>query len=512
MSEALHHTLALLYELQAERGIVLLPPHHLGHVDVPTFEEQSERTHHQLTLTQQKDETFWRLLPESFFNGFARRTNAEFRASLTSDGLREWYAFNLEHPIHQMVLSHLTTNPRFSPSQMSALIHYIAAFSYLCQLRDLGVIVYTKAEITPIDASRLKNAALSFTARERLFLGLADENLRRIIDEAQSLTTGSLVERDEILRKIRDGYAKGVLATMPLPAWLEITNKEIRRLHTALSEAIFKLTQQAQAQPLSSTILQGLDSDIEHQFQTIRPLPLFRGLSEATIRNLLKGARLLELDKNASFLTQGENTTRFFIVLDGWAKTTKTTAEGQEAVIQLVGKRECLLDVGYINAPLSSLNGRTITKCRILALSLPVLRDYASRNQEFAQNLLTATTLRLQRLVAQFEQMTLRTATQRVGWFLVNLHLETGLEGAPLKLPFDKALIASYLNIKPETFSRVLNAFRKEGFVINKDEVILPNPRALCRFCDPEMALRCCRAEAFNCAPIQATRRTENKG
>lgn len=511
MSNALLHTLSLLNELQAERGIALLPSQHFGQIDVPTFDAQAEQTHATLTQTQKIYPDFWALLPERFFHSFARRTNATFRAEQTQDQLREWYAFNLEHAIHQMALSYLTNDQLFSPSQMSALIHYIAAFGYLNQLRDLGVIVYTKAEITPTDSSRLKNTATSFLARERLFLGLADENLRQIIDEAKNSFAGSSAEIDEMLRKIKDGYAKGVLATTPMPDWIGTLNRELAKLYGAISQAVKKLTIQGQDISSVTTTQQSLDSDIEHQIHNIRILPLFRGLSEANLRNVLKNARLLDLDKNSIFMTQGEAVARFYVIMDGWAKTTKTTADGQEAIIQIIGKKECLLDVGFINTSIAPLNGRAITKCRLLALALPVLRDHASRNRELAQNLLTATTQRLQKLVSQFEQMTLRTATQRVGWFLVNLHLETGLEGAPLKLPFDKALIASYLNIKPETFSRVLKEFKQKGFVINRDEVVLPSPTALCNFCDPEMALRCCRAEAVNCAPIQTARRAEGR-
>ena len=511
MENALIYTLSLLDSLQTERGVALLPTCQTDHIPVEDFDDLAQASHEILVLAQKNNPDFWAVLPENFFEAFAKRNNAEFRSSLNPVNLREWYVFNLEHPMHQLAISHLTSDAHFSPSQMSALIHYIASLLYLSQLRDLGTIVYTKAEITPTDSRRMKNAASSYLARERLFLGLADENLRQIIEDAQNTYVTTSAETDALLRKIKDGYAKGVLASTPLPDWLENLNREIKKLQTSLLQAITKLTQQAQEMATTNLSSQTLDSDIEHALHAIRTLPLFRGLSEAALRNLLKGARLMEIDKNGSFMSQGDPTQRFFIMMEGWAKTTKTTAEGQEAIVQILGKRECVLDIGYANASIAALNGRAITKCKLLSLSLPILRDHASRNRELAQNLLNATTTRLQKLVSQFEQITLRTAHQRVGWFLVNLHLETGIEGAPLKLPFDKALIASYLNLKPETFSRVLKDFRGQGFIIEKDHVTLPSPQALCAYCDPEMALRCCRAEATNCAPIRAARRAEGR-
>jgi len=511
LSEALIHTLSLLREIQKERGIALLPSYELDHDTSLDFRGQTETTHAALTVIQKKFPDFWPLLPARFFEAFAQRNDASSRTSQGCDALMEWYLFNLEQPVHQIALSHLTNEPRFSPSQTSALIHFVASLLYLTQLRDLGVTVYIKAEITPTDSSRLKNAAESYLAREKLYLGLADEQLRQTIDAAKGTSFAAMAEMDEIIRKIKNGYAKGVLATTSIHDWLKTFNREIETLHEALVVTIRLLSQQGDDLAAQNTLGQSLDSDIEHNFASIAALPLFRGLSESQMRNILKGARFVEMDKNVCFVTQGDPIARFIIVIDGWIKTTKESAEGQETILQILGKKDALFDINCLSATLAPLNAKTITRCKVLTLSLPVLRDHLSRNHKLTQNILTATTLRLQRLVSQFEQITLKSATQRVGWFLVNLHLETGLEGAPLKLPFDKALIASFLNIKPETFSRALQHFKKEGFVIEKDQVILPDVSALCKYCDPEMALRCGRAEAANCAPIQAARRMEGK-
>jgi len=511
LSEALIHTLALLREIQKERGVALLPVYQLDQDKAVSFHTQAASTQSQLTLTQKNAPDFWPLLPERFFEAFDQRHNEGFRTSQSCEALTDWYVFNLEQPVHQIALSHLTNEPRFSPSQTSALIHFVASLLYLTQIRDLGLAIYVKAEITPADSGRLKKAATSYLAREKLYIGLADENLRQMIEEAKGTSFVAMAEIDDLIRKIKNGYAKGVLATTPIHDWLEIYNREIGTLYDALASTIHQLTQQGEELATQSALGQSLDSDVEHNFANLASLPLFRGLSENQLRNILKGARYIDLDKNVCFLAQGDPTSRFIIMIDGWAKTTKESAEGQETILQILGKKDSLFDINLLSATVSPLNVRTITKCKVLSLSLPVLRDHISRNHKLSQNFLTATTLRLQKLVAQFEQITLKTATQRVGWFLVNLHLETGLEGAPLKLPYDKALIAAYLNIKPETFSRALQHFKKEGFVIEKDEVLLPNVHALCKYCDPDMALRCCRAEAANCAPIQAAKRGEGK-
>ncbi len=511
MSMILNQMLTLLASLQRERGLALraLP---LGAIEASAaFEMQSTLTALALEEAQKRMPDLAFLMPRRFFEAMSLRNNEAFRTSQQPESLAEWYVFNLEQPIHQIVLSQLTETPSFSPAQMSALVHAVSALGYLCHVRDIGLSIYARAEITPTDARRLKASASSFLARERLFLSLADETLRRALEDSRAGTLTGLMETETLLRKIKLGQVKSLLAETPLPIWFENLDTELTARYEALRRTIARLHEEGSELAQLNAPGQALDSDIENAYPAIASLPLFKGLSETSLRGVLKGSKLADLDKGVFFMTQGEPCSRFFVLMDGWAKLTKTTADGEESVLQILGKKECVLDNPLSGSGLATVNGKAVTKARILSLSLSALRDALSRSRELAQNLLAATTARQQRLVAQFEQITLRTAEQRVGWFLVNLHLETGLEGKPLELPFDKALIASYLNIKPETFSRALQSFRKRGFKIDKHQVALPHPQALCAYCDPEMALRCCRAEAMNCAPIRAARRAEGR-
>ena len=66
-------------------------------------------------------------------------------------------------------------------------------------------------------------------------------------------------------------------------------------------------------------------------------------------------------------------------------------------------------------------------------------------------------------LVKDVEAMTLHSATQRVIGYLMRLADEGG--GGQAKLPAQKSLIASRLNLTPEYFSRILHELSNEGLV-----------------------------------------------
>ncbi|HBM90539.1 MAG TPA: hypothetical protein DD400_01480 [Rhodospirillaceae bacterium] len=510
MDEQASLIFSLLAGVQREKGFALLSRTMLGLSERDAFEAQAARNEAILSQIREKHLPQNILLPNRILQSLALRSEAPFKEGLDHDSLSEWYLFHLEHPIHQAVLAVLIEWNGLNPSQTSAIIHLLAALGYMSQLRDVGLGVYAKGEISSVDTARIKMLALAYLARERLFLNLADEDLREKMRDLKVGDPETQMLWDDFLRKLKEGYAKGLISQTPPFVWFHTLDALLEKFYETLVLALEVIAQEESDTERFGNMANALDSDVEKHIHAIADLPLFRGIPENVFRNVLKGARLMEIERNVTFLTQGEPIDRFFIFLDGLAKSFKSTEDGSEVIVQIIGKKECLLDMGTLGS-VATIGARTISHSRVLALSLSALREQSMRSSTLARNLLTVTSSRLQKFVAHFEQITLRNATQRVGGFLVNLHLETGLEGAPLKLPFEKALIASYLNIKPETFSRVLKQFRKDGFVIEKNEVILPHPHALCAFCDPEMAPRCCRAEAENCQPIRVARRIVSK-
>lgn len=501
---------SLLAGIQREKGYALLSRATTTMTERDTFDAQAARNEAILSQIRQSKLPQTIFLPQRIIQSFALRAETAFNEGQSHDALSEWYLHQLQHPIHQASLALLVEWPGLSPSQTSSIIHLLAALDYLGQLRDAGLAVYSRGEINATDTSRIQTLARAYLSRERLFLNLADEKLRIHMHDLKLANPESQTMLDNFLRKLKEGYAKGQIAQTPLSVWFYTFDAPLASFYQTLISTLKQIANDDSGNKQFNNLVNALDSDIESNMPMLSRLPLFRGLPEIALKNVLKGAKIVRLDKNQAFLMQDEVVTRFYVLIEGMAKSYKSTEDGSEAILQVLSKRDCLMDMGT-SANIATLGARAIVPTQLLSLSLSVLREQMTRQASLTLNMLSLTSTRLQKCVAHFEQITLRDAAQRVGWFLVNLHLETGLEGAPLKLPFEKSLIAAYLNIKPETFSRVLKQFKKKGFIINKNEVILPNPQALCEFCGPEMATHCCRAEAVNCAPIQIVHRATSK-
>jgi hypothetical protein len=97
------------------------------------------------------------------------------------------------------------------------------------------------------------------------------------------------------------------------------------------------------------------------------------------------------------------------------------------------------------------------------------------------------------------EQLTLHTAEERVGRFLLDQRLAAGESGKDITLPFDKSLIAGYLGIKPETLSRALQYFKDNGFIVDRNHLRMPDKNALCDYCDSITEQQCHRSHTDDC-------------
>jgi len=222
-------------------------------------------------------------------------------------------------------------------------------------------------------------------------------------------------------------------------------------------------------------------------------LPLFQGVGLTEVQRLVTAARLVHYDKGSVFLAQGQHVTRCFIMIEGWCGASKGNIQGQETILQIFGRGDFLPEPDKITmAEPSIVNFQTLTPVQLISLPPAIVQETLERSSIFMANMLTASARRTQELRDHIEQLTLHNAEERVGRFLLQIRFNCSADGKDIMLPFDKALIAAYLGIKPETFSRALQAFREKGFVIDRNRLIVPDREALCEYCD-QVAMRSCQ-------------------
>lgn len=191
-------------------------------------------------------------------------------------------------------------------------------------------------------------------------------------------------------------------------------------------------------------------------------LLLFDHLDLATVARLLRGARVTQVERGAALFVQGDPADRLFAVLDGWVKLVRESSAGQESVIGVFGRGESFAEAAAFQSGRFPVDAVVVERARLLVIPARRFLGHLREQPEIAFNILAAMSRHLRSLVQQVEQLSTRTAVERVAEFLLTL-TEPGAAHADVPLPLDKALIAGRLGMRPETFSRALARLRNEG-------------------------------------------------
>lgn len=393
------------------------------------------------------------------------------------------------------------------PAKVSAFVNFLQWKERVGLERAFGTqLVNLDWSETPDFKNRLEYIVTEQQAYERMFLVLADERGRKAI-EALARDNNVFRRIEQINSALATSDNPKITKTITADEWFDLFSAKMDLLH----EVGARIAENLAAKP--AEILEptskpatldseqaGIETMVRNHLPMIQTLPLFAGIDASALQDLLKYARIVNHNKGAMIFLQGEQASRFYIILDGWVKLFKGNADGQESILQVMTVGETLLEtVIFSNSPFPA-TAQAVENVKLLSIPASIVREKLQSNKELAINMLSTVAGRSQALISQFEQLTLKTVTQRVGWFLLKLFLEKGEQTKDLKLPYDKSLIAGYLGMKPETFSRTLQVLKDQGIDIDRNVVKLPDVFALCDFCDMELASKCSRAGTNECS------------
>ncbi|MEA3275073.1 MAG: Crp/Fnr family transcriptional regulator [Pseudomonadota bacterium] len=204
--------------------------------------------------------------------------------------------------------------------------------------------------------------------------------------------------------------------------------------------------------------------------------PLFRGLNGEQLRFLAAECFPRSASKGFVVCEKGSFLEGFFAVRKGRVKLAVLTAEGAERVVQIVLPGDTFGEaVGLLDRP-SPVYAQALCDSELLFFRADRVRAAVTRWPALGFLFLEKACERVYALYRDLEACCLQSALQRVAGFLLdNLSCGRGrlLEGAPqVVLPAGKAVVASRLNLTPETFSRELRHLVGEG-VISVDRSVV---------------------------------------
>lgn len=218
----------------------------------------------------------------------------------------------------------------------------------------------------------------------------------------------------------------------------------------------------------------------EEDRQLLARVPLLRGLDAEARAVLTREGTVRRYPRGATLFIQGDPAEAVFIILQGWIKLFRTTADGAESVIAVFSRGESFAEAAIFDRSVYPVSSMAIEDSRLLLLPAGPFIARLEENSAYALAMMASMSSRLRRLVQQVEQLTVRSSTERLAAFLLSLcQGEAG--SATVHLPLEKALIAGRLGMQPETFSRALAKLKRHGVICRGNEVTLQDVARLRR-------------------------------
>ncbi len=204
---------------------------------------------------------------------------------------------------------------------------------------------------------------------------------------------------------------------------------------------------------------------ISHLQIAITSLPLCRQLDAGEIEALQRGAREVVFKRSEILFSKGDPSTGFFSIIRGQIKLALPSQQGGEKVLEIMGPGQSFGEaVMFMDAPYPVF-AQALTEGSAVHISKAVLFAAMARDPRLARKMLAGMSMRLHSLIHDVEAYTLQSARQRLVAYLLQRAEARSLRGAEICLPTSKTVIASRLNLTPETLSRVLHGLSEDGLI-----------------------------------------------
>lgn len=217
---------------------------------------------------------------------------------------------------------------------------------------------------------------------------------------------------------------------------------------------------------------------------------IFRQLTDDVKSALLQSSHHKTYKKGSLLFLEGEQASRIYVVLSGWVKIFKSTNDGEEQIERMLTSGDVVIESSIFEQSNYHNAAQVSVESRLLSFPAAIFRHWVNQDLTLALNTLKYLSHSNMTYHMQIESNRIKSTKERVGHFLLKQFIAQRNPNT-IMLPYEKAIISAVLDMKPETFSRSLKSFKKEGLVSEKQQIQVQNIDMLCQYCDREIAAQC---------------------
>ncbi len=198
----------------------------------------------------------------------------------------------------------------------------------------------------------------------------------------------------------------------------------------------------------------------------LRSTPLFLGLSEELLEAISRKALVKTYRAGEAVVNEEDPVRSLCVVLDGQVKLSKSSTEGKEQTLTLLGPGD---PFGLCTAFASNdfpANAVTLKKTTILTIPGSAVEDIVRQEPMLLLNIIRVLSLRLKETMSLVEALALKELPQRVASFLLHgLARQDSDSQCSLELAITHRELAKIIGATPEALSRALRKMSEDGLL-----------------------------------------------
>jgi CRP-like cAMP-binding protein len=196
--------------------------------------------------------------------------------------------------------------------------------------------------------------------------------------------------------------------------------------------------------------------------QILKNVPLFAGLSEPDLNDLMEIVRIKEHPRGELLFSDGEPAQGFFIVLDGKVKVYKLSPEGKERILHVIQPGGTFAEAAIFGEGLYPAYAEPLQVSKLLFLPKNAFLDLLRDNSRISINMIAGLSKFLRQFANQIEDLTFKDVPSRLARYLMDLSRGTQ---RTFDLPISKSQLASNLGTVSETLSRTLRKLSEDDLI-----------------------------------------------
>jgi CRP-like cAMP-binding protein len=222
---------------------------------------------------------------------------------------------------------------------------------------------------------------------------------------------------------------------------------------------------------------------IQKKQALLKRIYLFSGVEERDLEALAHMALSKSIPRQSVIFWEGKEAQGFYILVSGQAKLVKSSPEGKEYIIRLVGSGETFAEAavfGDIPYPATAV---ALEDCQTLFFPKGPFLNHLAASPALARNMLATLSKLMLHLTKQLEDLSLKEVSARLARYILERCQETHgkiEKGMTCELPTTKTHLAAYLGTISETLSRTLSRFKSMGVIeVDKGKITIIDPATL---------------------------------